>query len=109
MQAALRVLRRMFSTGLFIIVAIYVVLRLWAMRWVLLLGEPISTAAFTLNLVLGFGLLIGTLLRLSPVHLWWWLPLSLVISIVLVLSRFGEIFILRCLALLAWPVPLKKS
>ena len=99
----------MFSTGLFIVVTLYVILRLWAIRRLLLVGEPISTSAFTANLVLGLGLLIGTLFRVSPVHLWWWLPLSLVISTALVFSQLGAKFIMTCLALLAWPFPLQKS
>ena len=74
----------------------------------LLMGESISTPAFAAILVLGLGLLIGIVLRFSPIHLWWWFPLSFVIATALIFSQLGAKFIMACLALLAWPFPLEK-
>lgn len=98
----------MLSTALLIVVSLWVVIHLWAIRRVLLLGEAISTPAFAVTLVLGLGLVIGALLGVSAVHLWWWVPLSVVISTALIFSPQGAKFIMACLALLAWPFPLEK-
>jgi hypothetical protein len=98
----------MLSSGVFIFLSAWVIIYLWATRRMLLLGERISTPGFAVFLILGLGLAIGALLRLSAVHVWWWLPMSAVISTGMIFTPRGGRFIMACLTLLVWPYPLKK-
>lgn len=99
----------MLDTLVWVLAIGYVVWVMSATRYQLRTGRIVLPPLFAATLVFAAGILALWLLGVSPLHLLWWFPLSLVLGVVLLTVPLGVHLTMTCLGLLAGLQPQQNS